>query len=179
MTEIDRAKLRELIKQFWQIECAQRQFVPGVTKIQYSGPCVDDNELVALMDSILDGWFGVGKRAKLFEEQFSNLIGQKYGVLTNSGSSANLLAISALKSNRFENRLVAGDEVIVPAAAFPTTVNPIVQNNLKPVFVDVQLGTYNIDVDQLEKSVSEKTRAVFVLHNFGNPCQMKRINEIA
>jgi CDP-6-deoxy-D-xylo-4-hexulose-3-dehydrase len=179
MTEAIRRKIRELIREFEAIKSIERQFIPGVTKIQYSGPSFDDKELVALMDAILDGWFGVGKRANLFEEQFSKLIGQNFGVLTNSGSSANLLAISALKSSRFEKRLVAGDEVIVPATAFPTTVNPIIQNNLKPVFVDVELGTYNIDADQLDKSISPKTRAIFLLHNLGNPCQMKRILEIA
>jgi CDP-6-deoxy-D-xylo-4-hexulose-3-dehydrase len=179
MTDAARTKIGELIREFETIRSKERQFIPGVTKIQYSGPSFDDKELVALMDAILDGWFGVGKRANLFEERFSKLIGQSYGVLTNSGSSANLLAISALKSSRFEKRLVAGDEVIVPATAFPTTVNPIIQNNLRPVFVDVAVGTYNIDVDQLDKSISPKTRAILILHNLGNPCQMKRILEIA
>jgi CDP-6-deoxy-D-xylo-4-hexulose-3-dehydrase len=179
MTDALRTKIYELAREFEAIKSSKRQFVPGVTKIQYSGPSFDDKELVALMDAILDGWFGVGKRANLFEERFSKLIGQNFGVLTNSGSSANLLAISALKSSRFEKRLVAGDEVIVPATVFPTTVNPIIQNNLKPVFVDVEVGTYNIDVDQLDKSISPKTRAIFILHNLGNPCQMKRILEIA
>lgn len=179
MSEVIRTKIRELIREFEMIKSKERQFIPGITKIQYSGPSLDGNELIALTDSILDGWFGVGKRANLFEERFSRLIGQNFGILTNSGSSANLLAISALKSSRFGERLVAGDEVIVPATAFPTTVNPIIQNNLKPVFVDVELGTYNIDVDQLDKSISPKTRAIFLLHNFGNPCQMKRILEIA
>jgi len=179
MTEAIRTKIRELIREFETIKSKEHQFIPGVTKIQYSGPSFDGSELIALMDAILDGWFGVGIRANLFEERFSKLIGQNFGVLTNSGSSANLLAISALKSSRFEKRLVAGDEVIVAASAFPTTVNPIIQNNLKPVFVDVDVGTYNIDVDQLDKSISPKTRAIFLLHNLGNPCQMKRILEIA
>jgi CDP-6-deoxy-D-xylo-4-hexulose-3-dehydrase len=179
MTDEIRTKIHELIKEFEAIKSSERLFVPGVTKIQYSGPSLDEMELLALVDSILDGWFGVGKRANLFEERFSKLIGRNFGILTNSGSSANLLAISALKSKRFEKQLVVGDEVIVPATAFPTTVNPIIQNNLKPVFVDVELGSYNIDVDQLEKSISPRTRAIFLLHNFGNPCQMKRILEIA
>jgi CDP-6-deoxy-D-xylo-4-hexulose-3-dehydrase len=179
MTETTRKKIHELIREFEATKRKERQFIPGMTKIQYSGPSFDDKELVALMDAILDGWFGVGKKANLFEEKFSELIGQNFGVLTNSGSSANLLAISALRSRRFEKRLMPGDEVIVPATAFPTTVNPIIQNNLKPVFVDVEIGTYNIDVYQLEKSISPKTHAVLLLHNLGNPCQMKRILEIA
>jgi CDP-6-deoxy-D-xylo-4-hexulose-3-dehydrase len=179
MTDATRTKIHELIREFQAIKNKERQFIPGVTKIQYSGPSFDDKELVALTDAILDGWFGVGKRANLFEEQFSKLIGQDFGILTNSGSSANLLAISALKSRQCEKRLVGGDEVIVPATAFPTTVNPIIQNNLRPVFVDVEVGKYNIDVDQLEKSISPKTRAIFLIHNLGNPCQMKRIMEIA
>lgn len=168
-----------MIKEFENIKSSERQFVPGVTKVQYGGPFLDEKDLLALVDAVLDGWFGVGKRANLFEERFSKLVGKNFGVLTNSGSSANLLAISALKSHRFEKRLATGDEVIVPAAAFPTTVNPIIQNNLKPVFVDVNSGTYNIDVNQLEKAISPKTRAIDLIHNFGNPCQMKRIMEIA
>jgi len=179
MSDATRTEIRELIREFVAIKSKERQFIPGVTKIQYSGPSFDDKELVALTDAILDRWFGVGKGANLFEERFSKLIGQNFGVLTNSGSSANLLAISALRSRRFEKRLMAGDEVIVPATAFPTTVNPIIQNNLKPVFVDVELGTYNIDVDQLDKGISPKTCAILLLHNLGNPCQMKRILEIA
>ena len=157
----------------------KRKFIPGVTKIQYSGPIFDDKELIALTDAILDGWFGVGKRANLFEKRFSELIGRKFGVLTNSGSSANLLAISALRSRRFKKQLMPGDEVIVPATTFPTTINPIIQNNLRPVVVDVELGTYNIDPDQLDKGISSKTRAIFLIHNLGNPCKMKRILEIA
>ncbi len=179
MVDATRAKIRKLIKEFEAIKSKERRFIPGVTKIQYSGSSFDDKELVALTDAVLDGWFGVGKRANLFEERFSKLIGQNFGVLTNSGSSANLLAISALKSNRFKKRLVAGDEVIVPATAFPTTVNPIIQNSLKPVFVDVEVGTYNIDVDQIDGSISPRTRAIVILHNLGNPCHMKRIMEIA
>jgi CDP-6-deoxy-D-xylo-4-hexulose-3-dehydrase len=179
MTDTLRTRIHELIRESEAIKSSKRQFSPGVTKIQYSGPSSDDKEIVALVDAILDGWFGVGKRANLFEERFSRLIGKNFGILTNSGSSANLLATSALRSRRFEKRLVAHDEIIVPATAFPTTVNPIIQNSLKPVFVDVELGTYNIDVDQLDKSISPKTRAIFILHNLGNPCQMKRIMEIA
>jgi CDP-6-deoxy-D-xylo-4-hexulose-3-dehydrase len=179
MSDAIRTKIHELIKEYERIKTSERHFVPYVTKVQYSGPYFDDKELIALVDALLDGWFGVGKKANLFEERFSKLIGQDFGILTNSGSSANLLAVSALKSKRFEKPLVGGDEIIVPATAFPTTVNPIVQNSLKPVFVDVKLGTYNIDVDELEKSISPRTRAIFLIHNFGNPCAMKRIMEIA
>jgi len=179
MSDATRTKIHELIREFQAIKSKQRKFIPGVTKIQYSGPSLDDKELIALTDAILDGWFGVGKKANLFEKRFSKLIGQDFGILTNSGSSANLLAISALRSRQYRKPLVMGDEVIVPATAFPTTVNPIIQNGLIPVFVDVKLGTYNIDEDQLERSVSPKTRAIFLIHNLGNPCQMKRILEIA
>jgi CDP-4-dehydro-6-deoxyglucose reductase, E1 len=179
MSENIRKKIRELIREFEATRRKERHFVPGVTKIQYSGPSFDEKELEALVDVVLDGWFGVGKKANLLEQRLSKLIGKNFGVLTNSGSSANLLAISALKSHRFEKRLVAGDEVIVPASAFPTTVNPIIQNNLKPVFVDVDIGTYNINVEEIEKGISPRTRAILLLHNFGNPCQMKNILEIA
>jgi CDP-6-deoxy-D-xylo-4-hexulose-3-dehydrase len=179
VAEATRTRIRELIREFQAIKSKERQFIPGVTKIQYSGPSLDGKELIALTDAILDGWFGVGKKANLFEKRFSKLIGQDFGILTNSGSSANLIAVSALKSRQYKKPLVPGDEVIVPATAFPTTVNPIIQNSLKPVFVDVKLGTYNIDEDQVEKSISPRTRTIFLIHNLGNPCQMKRILEIA
>jgi len=120
-----------------------------------------------------------GRYARAFEEKLAKFLGVKFCLLTNSGSSANLLAISALTSPLLKNRqLKPGDEVITTACGFPTTLNPIIQNNLVPVFVDVKLGTYNIDVEKIEKAISKKTKAIFVAHTLGNPVDIDKILEI-
>jgi CDP-6-deoxy-D-xylo-4-hexulose-3-dehydrase len=113
--------------------------------------------MISLVESALDFWLTAGRFAKQFEEKFAKFLGVKYCILTNSGSSANLLAISALTSPKLgERRLKPGDEVITTACAFPTTVNPIIQNNLIPVFMDVDFGTYNIQKDKIEGAISKK-----------------------
>jgi CDP-6-deoxy-D-xylo-4-hexulose-3-dehydrase len=155
------------------------KFIPGKNKVQYSGPVYGGEELNAMVGSILDGWFGVGKTACQFEEEFASYLGLSDAIVTNSGSSANLIAVAALKSNQFKERLEDGDEVIVPALTFPTTFNPIIQNHLKPVLVDVDLGTYNPKAEYIEEAISEKTRAVMLLHQLGNPNPMDQIMKIA
>jgi CDP-6-deoxy-D-xylo-4-hexulose-3-dehydrase len=139
----------------------------------------DDEEVSAMVDTILDGWFGVGKNARQFELEFSKYLGTRETIVTNSGSSANLIALSALKSNQMKGRLEEGDEVVVAALTFPTTFNPIIQTGMKPVLVDVDLGTYNPNPDQIEESISEKTRAIMILHQLGNPNAMDQIMKIA
>ena len=125
-------------------------------------------------------WLTAGRFNDTFETEFAKYLGVKYALTTNSGSSANLLAISALTSHKLgERRLKKGDEVITVAAGFPTTVNPIVQNGLVPVFVDCEIGTYNIDVTKIEQAVSDKTRAIFIAHTLGNPFELNKIKEIA
>jgi CDP-6-deoxy-D-xylo-4-hexulose-3-dehydrase len=127
----------------------------------------------------LDFWLTAGKFAKQIETEFAKFLGAKYCLLTNSGSSANLLAISALTSPKLgDKQLKIGDEVITVAATFPTTVNPIIQNNLVPVFMDVDVGTYNIQADKIEEALSEKTKAIFLAHTLGNPFNLDKILEI-
>ena len=174
-----RTSISALIEKYMEKKSAQQVFAPGKTKVQYSGPVVDEREINALVASILDGWFGVGKKAHEFENKFAEEIGKKHGIVTNSGSSANLLAISALMSHNFEKRLKPGDEVIVPATLFPTVINPLLQNQLKPVIIDIDPKTYNMDAGLIEAALGPKTRAIFVMHNLGNPCEMDRIMEIA
>lgn len=136
--------------------------------------------MISLVDSALDFWLTSGRYAEKFEKDLADFIGVKYCLLTNSGSSANLLAISALTSQKLgEDRLKPGDEVITTACGFPTTLNPIIQNNLTPVFVDVELGTYNIKTENLKDAVSEKTKAIFVPHTLGNPADICKIREVA
>ncbi|MDP1553081.1 MAG: aminotransferase class V-fold PLP-dependent enzyme, partial [Methanobacteriaceae archaeon] len=145
-----------------------------------SGKVLNKQELFNMVDASLDMWLTSGRFDDKFREKLGNFLGINYVLTVNSGSSANLLAISALKSHKLgDKKLKDGDEVITVAACFPTTVVPIIQNNLVPVFIDVEIGTYNIDVKQIEESISAKTKAIFIAHTLGNPFDIERIIEIA
>jgi CDP-6-deoxy-D-xylo-4-hexulose-3-dehydrase len=155
-------------------------FKKGVAKIPAAGKFLDDEDLFSLIDASLDMWLTAGRFTDAFEKRFPGVIGAKYCALVNSGSSANLLAISALTSYKLgRRRLKPGDEVITVAAGFPTTVAPIIQNRLIPVFVDVELGTYNVNVKTLKGAVSDKTKAIFLAHTLGNPFDLEAVSEIA
>ncbi len=144
--------------------------MPGQSQVAYAGRVFDAEELVHLVDSSLDFWLTTGRFAARFEREFRKFFGRRDAILVNSGSSADLVALSCLTSPKLgERALKPGDEVITVAAGFPTTVNPIIQNRLVPVFVDVTVPTYNIDVRQLEEAYSERTRAMMVAHTLGNP----------
>ena len=148
--------------------------------ISASGKVLDEYDLFSLMDASLDMWLTAGRFAEEFEKEFPRSLGAEYCALVNSGSSANLLALSALTSHKLgDKRLKPGDEVLTVAAGFPTTVTPIIQNRLVPVFADVELGTYNIDIEQLESGISEKTRAIFIAHTLGNPFDVDKVLKIA
>ena len=165
-----RASVSELVRQYYEAAFAEQEFVPGQSQVACAGRVFDAEELVHLVDSSLDFWLTTGRFAARFEREFARFFERREAILVNSGSSANLLALSCLTSPRLgERALKPGDEVITAAAGFPTTVNPIVQNRLVPVFIDVTVPTYNIDVRQLEEAYSEKTRAVMIAHTLGNP----------
>ena len=169
----------DLVAKYYAEKHEAKPFVPGETYIPYSGRVYDEKEIISLVDSALDFWLTAGRFAKQFETEFAKFLGVKYCLLTNSGSSACLLAISALTSPKLgEKRLNPGDEVITVAAAFPTTVNPIIQNGLIPVFLDVNVGTYNIQADKIEEALSEKTKAIFLAHSLGNPFNIDKISDI-
>ncbi len=158
---------KEILKVVETFYCARdvSEFRPGQSTIPYAGRVFDATELKNLVDASLDFWLTTGRYAAEFEEKLARFVGVKYALLTNSGSSANLLAVSALTSPLLKDkRLKPGDEVITTACGFPTTLNPILQNGLIPVFVDVELGSYNIDVVSLEKAMSKKTKAIFIAH---------------
>jgi CDP-6-deoxy-D-xylo-4-hexulose-3-dehydrase len=158
---------------------AEKPFIAGETYIPASGKVLDENDLIALLDASLDLWLTAGRYAENFEKDLARFIGTRYCLLVNSGSSANLLAISALTSHQLgDRRLKVGDEVITVAAGFPTTVAPIVQNNLVPVFVDIELGSYNADVGQIEAAITTKTRAIFLAHTLGNPFNLDEVMKI-
>jgi len=156
-----------------------RNFVPSVSYINYAGRVFDASEMVNLVDASLDFWITAGRYAKEFEARLADFLGIKYCLLVNSGSSANLLALSALTSPLLkERRLRPGDEVITTACGFPTTLNPIVQNNLVPVFIDVELGNYNIQAEKIEKAITKKTKAIFTAHTLGNPINIAKVKKI-
>ena len=164
-----RQQILDLTAQFFKETFPAQEFKPGQSAVPVSGKVIDAYDLSAVVDSALDSWFTTGRFADDFERKLARFVGVRCASLVNSGSSANLLALSALTSPKLgDRRLKPGDEVITVAAGFPTTVNPIFQNRLVPVFVDVTIPTYEIDVSQLEAARSEKTRAVMIAHTLGN-----------
>jgi len=175
-----REAIRRLVADYHAAAFTHKPFIPGRTPVQVSGRVFDESELQYLVDSGLDFWLTTGRFAAMFKREFAAFFGLKHALLTNSGSSANLLAISALTSESLgDRRLKPGDEVITVAAGFPTTVNPIVQHGLIPVFVDVVPGTYNIDVRQLDAALSPLTRAVMIAHALGNPFDLDAVQAFA
>lgn len=147
-------------------------------KINYAGRVFDEKELINLVDSSLDFWLTYGNYSKKFEKNFAKFLGTKYAFLVNSGSSANLLAFFSLTSALLKDRQIKrGDEVITVAAGFPTTVSPIVQYGAIPVFVDIELKTYNIDISKLEDAISSKTKAIMIAHTLGNPFNLKEVKK--
>ena len=171
-----RSNIAHLVDEYYLEAFAQRPFVPGETTVPVAGRVWDAEDLRYLINSSLDFWLTAGPYADQFEQEFAALFGRRRGTLVNSGSSANLLALTALTSPKLsDKRLRPGDEVITVATGFPTTVNPIIQNGLIPVFVDVSVPTYNINVDQLEAARSERTRAIMVAHTLGNPFDLDSV----
>ncbi|MCM8758625.1 MAG: lipopolysaccharide biosynthesis protein RfbH [Candidatus Omnitrophica bacterium] len=179
---IERRLMKEIfekVKELYFLKKRKEQFVTGVTHIPYAGRVYDEKELINLVDASIEFWLTEGRYSKEFGEKLARFFGIKYCILTNSGSSANLLAISALTSPLLkEKRLKPGDEVITTACGFPTTLNPIIQNNLVPVFIDIELGNYNIQVEKIEKAITKKTKAVFIAHTLGNPVDLDKIMKI-
>lgn len=154
-------------------------FIPGETAVPVSGKVYDAEDMTIVTDAVLDFWLTSGRFAQAFEKSFSEYLGVRHTLLCNSGSSANLLALACLTSPRLKDRrLRPGDEVITLAAGFPTTANPIIQLQLIPVFVDVTIPTYNVDVSQLEVALSPKTKAVFLPHTLGNPFDLTAVTEL-
>jgi CDP-6-deoxy-D-xylo-4-hexulose-3-dehydrase len=175
-----RSRILGLVAEYYEAEFAGSAFIPGETPVPVSGRVFDAEELRTLVDAALDFWLTTGRFAQQFEREFAAFVGVRDAVLVNSGSSANLLAVSALTSPKLgERRLSAGDEVITCAAGFPTTVNPIVQNGLVPVFVDIELPTYNVDVRALEAALSPRTRAIILAHTLGNPFDLDAVTDFA
>ncbi len=171
-------QIHKLIESYHQKAFAAKPFEAGKTPVPVSGKVFDHQELIAITDAALDGWFTSGKFNTSFEKQLAKFINVKSVLTVNSGSSANLVAFSALTSEEWgEKAIRPGDEVITVAASFPTTVNPILQYGAVPVFIDIQLPTYQLDVRRLEAARSPKTKAVVIAHTLGNPFDAKTIKE--
>jgi CDP-6-deoxy-D-xylo-4-hexulose-3-dehydrase len=167
------------VRDYHRLVHEEKKFVPFKTPISYSGRVFDEREMVSLVDSALDFWLTLGPYGDLFEKKMRGFFGARDFILVNSGSSASLLAIASLMAEDLDGHLKKGDEVITPAVTFPSTLAPIVQNGLVPVFVDAEVGTYNIDPHLIEEAISPRTRAIVIPHTLGNPCDMDIINQIA
>lgn len=175
-----RSEIRRLVAEYHAAAFAAGPFVPGQTPIPVAGRVFDAAELQRLVDAALDFWLTAGPEASRFERQFAQFCGCRHAVLVNSGSSANLLAVAALACPELEGRhLAPGDEVITAAAAFPTTVNPIVQHGLAPVFVDIEVPTYNVSAARVAEAIGPRTRAIILAHTLGNPFDAAAVAELA
>lgn len=175
-----RNQIIELTKKYYKEKFAGNDFTKGKTKVNYAGRVFDENELVNLVESSLDFWLTEGRFSEEFSEKIADFLGVSNVILVNSGSSANLLAFSALTSEKLgDRRILPGDEIITLAAGFPSTVTPIIQKQCIPVFVDVDIPTYNIDVEMMQKAVSHKTRGIMLAHTLGNPFNIAAVLELS
>jgi CDP-6-deoxy-D-xylo-4-hexulose-3-dehydrase len=180
-TEILRQEILNKVVEYYTTTYGNKpkEFIPGKSRIVYAGRVFDSNEIVNLVDSALEFWLTYGRYSKEFEKRLSAYLNVRYTLLVNSGSSANLLAFMALTSPLVKTRqILRGDEVITTAVCFPTTISPIIQYGAVPVFVDVELDTANIDVSEVTKAISDKTKAIMIAHTLGNPFHLRRIKDI-
>jgi len=174
-----RAEISKLVQEYADLAFAEKQFEAGKTAIPAAGKVIDAAEIKNMVEASLDGWLTTGRFNDSFEKRLAKFLGAKYLLTVNSGSSANLIAFNTLTSPKLGERAIKpGDEVIGVAAGFPTTVNPILQFGAVPVFVDVELGTYNIDVTRLEEAISPKTKAIMLAHTLGNPFNLDVITAL-
>ncbi len=174
-----RDQIKKLVEEYFQIKQSKKKFVPGDTFIQYSGDVTSSDEINSAVQALLDGRLAAGKKVETFEKEFAAFLDVKNVVTLTSGSVADQFAFLTLTNEHIENPLKPGDEVITCALNFPTAVNSILFNNLKPVFVDADLGKYTMNVDALEEAITDKTKAILAVHIFGNSCNLDRIMEIA
>jgi CDP-6-deoxy-D-xylo-4-hexulose-3-dehydrase len=175
----DRATILSLVRDWYTENNQEEEFIPGTTSVPVSGKVLDGNDIASLVDASLDGWLTAGRFTEKFQRTLAQYIGTRDALFVNSGSSANLVALSALTSPKLGKRaLKPGDEVVTVAMGFPTTVNPIIQNSLTPVLVDVNLDTYDAIDDKLKDSIGPKTKAIMMAHTLGNPFNVKLVQEL-
>ena len=171
-------EINSLIKKYFDNQ-KEEEFIPGKTKIPLAVPQFGSDEVIESVESLISTWVTMGKKVRSFESQFKDYVGQKGALMVNSGSSANLLALSALSSPNFDNRIKPGDEVICPAVTWSTSVYPILNVGAKPVLVDVDLNTLNVSPETIENAITPRTKAIMAVHLMGNPCQTDKIKQIA
>jgi CDP-6-deoxy-D-xylo-4-hexulose-3-dehydrase len=175
-----RTTISELVSELYRARFAKKAYIAGETPVRYAGRVFDEQELQASVEASLDFWLTSGRFYEEFEQSLADFFQREYAFFVNSGSSANLLALTSLTSPLLEDRrLRPGDEVITVAAGFPTTVNPILQNGLVPVFLDIEIGTYNVDLKALERAVGPRTRAIFLAHTLGNPFDLDAVISVS
>lgn len=172
-------QIKGLIKEYYSGTKSKTKFVPGRTKIPLMVPSYDWKEVCEAIDCLLGAQVTMGEKVKQFESMFAEYIGVRFATMVNSGSSANLLALSILTNPLLEKKLKPGDEVITPAVTWATTVFPIINCALVPVLVDVDLETFNINTEEIKRAITDKTRAIMPVHLLGNPCEMDKIMNIA
>lgn len=178
--DILRNEIIQKTVEYYQAKFMKSDFIPGKSRVNYAGRVFDQHELINAVEASLDFWLTEGRYSEQFSEKISDFLGLDYVLLTNSGSSANLLAFSALTSEKLgDKRLKPDDEVISVAAGFPATVTPIIQYGLIPVFVDVEIPTYNINIEMMRKAISPKTRCIFIAHTLGNPFNIDAVMKLA
>ncbi len=175
-----RDEIRALAKKYFALTNRPRSFTPDVDVVPVSGKVLDEEDLEMLIEASLDMWLTAGRFHRQFEREFARWFGVRSSLLVNSGSSANLLAFTSLTAPEWEDRRIRpGDEVISVAAGFPTTLNPVLQNGCVPVFLDVEVPTYNIDTTLLEEAISPKTKAIMIAHTLGNPFNLREVTRVA
>jgi len=175
----ERSEILKDVQSWFDTNNPTSKFVPGVTPVPVSGKVIDGNDISTLVDSALDGWLTSGRFTEQFQRELARFVGTRDALFVNSGSSANLVALSALTSPKLGKRaLKPGDEVLTVAMGFPTTVNPIIQNGLKPVLVDVELQTYDAIEERLKEAISPKTRAIMMAHTLGNPFNLDLVQKL-
>lgn len=179
-TDAIKQEIFQLIQRYYAEIFASKKFIPGETPIPVSGKVFDHHEINNILESALDGWFTTGRFNEAFEKELAGFLNVKRVITVNSGSSANLLAFAALTAEELGERAIKpGDEVISVAVSFPTTINPALLYGAVPVFVDVEIPTYNIDVKKIQDAITSKTRAIVVAHTLGNPFNVSAVSEIA
>ena len=179
MSILEKSEILNLVEKWFNQNQARSAFVPGITAIPVSGKVLEGDDIANLVDASMDGWLTSGRFTEEFQRDLARYIGTRHAMFVNSGSSANLVALSALTSAKLgERSLKPGDEVVTVAMGFPTTVNPIIQNSLKPVLVDINLGTYDAIDSKLEEAIGPKTKAIMMAHTLGNPFNLELVTEL-
>ena len=174
----NRKKIIDEVKKYWSLK-GDNKIIPGINHIPSAGKVIEVEEIINLVHASLDGWLTTGRFNSDFESKLADFLTVKHAITVNSGSSANLVAFTALTSPKLGDRAIKkGDEVIAVAAGFPTTVNPIIQNGAVPVFLDVEIETLNIDVSKIEEAITSKTKAIMIAHTLGNPFNLEQIRKV-